>query len=59
MKRVGHLFEKAFTPDALFQAWIDASAGKRGNDEAIASCLGHARRTASLRHMLNLMGDLP
>ena len=30
MKRVGHLFELAFTPDALYQAWIDASAGKRG-----------------------------
>lgn len=30
MKRVGHLFEQAFTPDALYQAWIDASAGKRG-----------------------------
>jgi len=30
MKRIGHLFEQAFTPDALYQAWIDASAGKRG-----------------------------
>lgn len=30
MKRVGHLFEKAFTPEALYQAWVDASAGKRG-----------------------------
>lgn len=30
MKRVGHLFEQAFTPDALYQAWVDASAGKRG-----------------------------
>lgn len=29
MKRVGHLFEKAFTPDALYQAWLDASHGKR------------------------------
>lgn len=30
MKRVGHLFEQAFTPEALYQAWVDASAGKRG-----------------------------
>lgn len=30
MKRVGYLFDRAFTPDALYQAWIDASAGKRG-----------------------------
>ncbi|MDD3938096.1 reverse transcriptase/maturase family protein [Rhodoferax sp.] len=30
MKRVGFLFEKAFTPEALYQAWEDASAGKRG-----------------------------
>ena len=30
MKRIGHLFEKAFTPDALYQAWEDASRGKRG-----------------------------
>lgn len=30
MKRIGHLFEQAFTPDALYQAWEDASHGKRG-----------------------------
>ena len=30
MKRVGHLFEQAFTPESLYQAWVDASAGKRG-----------------------------
>ena len=30
MKRIGFLFEQAFTPDALYQAWIDASHGKRG-----------------------------
>jgi retron-type reverse transcriptase len=30
MKRIGHLFEQAFTREALYQAWIDASAGKRG-----------------------------
>lgn len=30
MKRIGHLFEQAFTPEALYQAWIDASEGKRG-----------------------------
>ena len=29
MKRVGYLFEQAFTPDALHQAWLDASSGKR------------------------------
>lgn len=30
MKRIGHLFELAFTPEALYQAWEDASRGKRG-----------------------------
>ncbi|MGI9133988.1 MAG: reverse transcriptase domain-containing protein, partial [Rhodoferax sp.] len=30
MKRVGFLFEQAFTMDALYQAWADASRGKRG-----------------------------
>lgn len=30
MKRVGFLFEQAFTLDALYQAWEDASQGKRG-----------------------------
>jgi len=30
LKRVGYLFEQAFTPEALFQAWIDASHGKHG-----------------------------
>ena len=30
MKRIGHLFEQAFTLDALYQAWADASRGKRG-----------------------------
>jgi len=29
MKRLGFLFEQAFTPDALYQAWLDASHGKR------------------------------
>ena len=30
MKRVGFLFDKAFSQDALYQAWEDASQGKRG-----------------------------
>ena len=30
MKRIGFLFEKAFTRESLYQAWIDASVGKRG-----------------------------
>jgi len=29
MKRIGYLFEKAFTPESLYQAWEDASQGKR------------------------------
>ena len=29
MKRIGHLFELVFTPEALHQAWLDASHGKR------------------------------
>lgn len=28
MKRAGFLFEKAFAPESLYQAWIDASKGK-------------------------------
>lgn len=30
-------------------------AVKAGNPQAIASCLGHAKRTTSLRHMRNLL----
>jgi hypothetical protein len=45
MKRVGHLFEQAFTPDALYQAWVDASAGKRG-------------KRATLEFGRNLSGNL-
>jgi len=30
VKRIGYLFEQAFTLDALYQAWADASRGKRG-----------------------------
>lgn len=29
MKRIGHLYEQAFTLDSLYQAWTDASRGKR------------------------------
>lgn len=29
MKRIGHLFEQAFTPEALYQAWLDAKKDKR------------------------------
>lgn len=36
MKRVGHLFEQAFTPEALYQAWLDASAGKRAKRATLA-----------------------
>ncbi len=35
MKRVGFLFEQAFTLEALYQAWIDASQGKRGKDATL------------------------
>lgn len=36
MKRVGYLFEQAFTPEALHQAWLDASAGKRAKRATLA-----------------------
>lgn len=36
MKRAGHLFEKAFTPEALYQAWLDASKGKRAKKATLA-----------------------
>jgi len=96
MKRIGHLFEQAFTPDALYQAWQDASHGKRskratlefarnlgpnldalhqelhagsyrpqpytftqsakrGALESVVSILGHAKHTASLRHLLTTL----
>lgn len=29
MKRIGNLFEQAFTPEVLYQAWVVASKGKR------------------------------
>lgn len=45
MKRVGYLFERAFTLDALYQAWVDASAGKRG-------------KRATLEFARNLAGNL-
>lgn len=31
MKRIGHLFEKAFTKESLHQAYLDARRGKRNN----------------------------
>jgi hypothetical protein len=40
MKRVGYLFEQAFTPDALYQAWLDASRGKH----AKRACLHFSKR---------------
>jgi retron-type reverse transcriptase len=39
MKRIGFLFEQAFTPDALYQAWLDASRGKRSK----RACLEFSR----------------
>ena len=35
MKRVGFLFEQAFTMEALYQAWEDASHGKRGKSATL------------------------
>ena len=43
MKRIGHLFEQAFTPEALYQAWLDASRGKRSK----RATLEFARRLAA------------
>jgi retron-type reverse transcriptase len=36
MKRVGHLFERAFSPEALYQAWLDASKGKMARRATLA-----------------------
>lgn len=36
MKRVGNLFERAFTPEALYQAWLDASKGKMARRATMA-----------------------
>lgn len=40
MKRVGYLFEKAFTKDNLYQAYLDASKHKHGNQ----ACFRFERR---------------
>ena len=45
MKRVGYLFEQAFTYQSLYQAWVDASQGKRS-------------RRATLEFSRNLAGNL-
>jgi RNA-directed DNA polymerase len=50
MKRVGYLFEQAFTPEALYQAWLDASHGKMRK----RSCLEFSRRLASNLDALHL-----
>ena len=42
MKRIGFLFEQAFSPDALYQAWLDASRGKH----AKRACLHFSKRLA-------------
>ena len=36
MKRVGNLFERAFTPEALYQAWLDAGQGKMARRATMA-----------------------
>jgi RNA-directed DNA polymerase len=36
MKRVGYLFEQAFSPEALYQAWLDASKGKLARRATLA-----------------------
>ena len=42
MKRYGHLFEKAFTPQALYLAYLDARQGKRSTRACFnfEKCLG-------------------
>ena len=45
MKRVGFLFDQAFTYESLYQAWLDASQGKRS-------------RRATLEFSRNLAGNL-
>jgi retron-type reverse transcriptase len=49
MKRVGHLFEKAFTHEALYQAWLDASHGKR-NRRATLEFSRHLSRHLDALH---------
>ena len=43
MKRVGYLFERAFSRDALYQAWLDASHGKMSKH----CCLAFSKRLSS------------
>jgi len=42
MKRVGHLFGRAFSPEALYQAWLDASRSKLSK----RACLEFSRHLA-------------
>jgi hypothetical protein len=53
MKRVGHLFEKAFTEEALYQAWSDASQGKRGKRATLEFGRNLAANLQTLHHALH------
>lgn len=53
MKRIGHLFEPAFTPEALYQAWQVASRGKRNRRATLAFSRNLAANLDALHHELH------
>jgi len=53
LKRIGFLFEQAFTPEALYQAWLDASAGKRSKRATLEFGRNLAANLAALRTALH------
>lgn len=71
MKRIGYLFEKAFTVENLYLAYQTASkrfirkrslfvfnrAVKQGRIDAVMSLLAHARRTHSLKHLITTLKE--
>lgn len=50
-----NLYLNHFPKFEKYGLYTFSQALRSGSAEALASCLGHAKRTASLRHMLGLM----
>lgn len=53
MKRIGCLFEQAFTPEALYQAWLDASHGKRAKRATLEFARHLSSNLDALHHELH------
>lgn len=53
MKRVGYLFDQAFTQESLYQAWFDAAQGKRGKRATLEFARNLAGNIDALHHELH------